>query len=817
MSELNDLERDLIPDDSVLPLMSLREVVMFPRSIVPLFVGREASIKAIESAIALHDKHIFLVTQKTPEKEKPEPEDLYAVGTVSRILQMLRLPDGTIKVLFEGLSRANWRMVEVDPGNARDFPLAHVERLDDIGGVASEGEALIRSVNEALENYARGNKKLAPESLLAMAALREPGALADAVMPHLKIDFERKQRALEILNAQERLEYVYELLLAEVEIASIEKRVKGRVKSQMEKNQREYYLNEQIKAIHKEMGREDDPAAEAAELEKRLDEKVMTDESRERVKKEIRKLKQMQPSSAEYTVVRNYVDWVLDLPWGVVKESSLDLPHARAILDEDHYGLEKAKERILEYIAVLSLVKTMKGPILCFVGPPGVGKTSIAKSIARAMDREFVRVSLGGVRDEAEIRGHRRTYVGALPGKILHSLRRCKFNNPVICLDEVDKMSMDFRGDPSAALLEVLDPEQNYAFNDHYLDLDYDLSKVFFITTANTLHSIPLPLQDRMEIIRLPGYLETEKLKISKQFLFEKQIGLHGLTKDNLSISDNAMLEIIRRYTREAGVRNLEREIAAVCRKAATKIVEGGAEQKSVAVSKQTVNTFLGVPKFRHEKREDKPAVGVCTGLAWTQMGGEILMVEVVLMPGSGKVEITGKLGDVMQESARAAVSYLRSRSDLFGLKRDFHKEIDIHVHVPEGATPKDGPSAGVTLVSAIVSAVLNIPIHNNVAMTGEITLRGRVLPIGGLREKLLAAHRGLIDTVLIPAENEKDLKEVPEEILKDLKVIPVENVDEVLERALVCANPPALFCGRDNISPLSELLVKEEYQRPTH
>jgi len=454
------------------------------------------------------------------------------------------------------------------------------------------------------------------------------------------------------------------------------------------------------------------------------------------------------------------------------------------------------------------------------VGPPGVGKTSIAKSIARAMDREFMRLSLGGVRDEAEIRGHRRTYVGALPGKIIHSLRRCKFNNPVICLDEVDKMSTDFRGDPSSALLEVLDPEQNYAFNDHYLDLDYDLSKVFFITTANTLDSIPLPLRDRMEIIRLPGYLETEKLKIAKQFLLGKQRELHGLGEDTLSISDNAMLEIIRRYTREAGVRNLEREIAAICRKAAMKIVEGRAEAdgvKAVAVGKQTVGGFLGIPKYRHEEREEAAQVGVSTGLAWTQMGGEILLVEVVLMNGSGKVEITGKLGEVMQESARAALSYLRSRSDLFGLKRDFHKEIDIHVHVPEGATPKDGPSAGVALVTAIVSALLNIPVRNDVAMTGEITLRGRVLPIGGLREKLLAAHRGLVRMVLIPAENEKDLKEVPDEILKDLKVVPVQNVDEVLEKALVCGNSGALFCGRDNISPLSDLLVKEEYQRPTH
>ncbi len=816
MTDYDALEPNTQPDDSVLPLMSLREVVMFPRSIMPLFVGREASIKAIESAIALHDKHIFLVTQRSPEQEKPEAADLFPVGTVSRILQMLRLPDGTIKVLFEGLYRANWNILATDPTDAGDFPLVHVDRLDDAAGDGGEGEALIRAVNESLETYARSNKKLAPESILAMAALRDSGQLADAIMPHLKVDFERKQRALEIADGAKRLEYVYELLLGEIEIASIEKRVKGRVKGQMEKNQREYYLNEQMKAIHKEMGREDDPMAEAVELEKRLDEKIMPEESRERVKKEIHKLRQMQPSSAEYAVVRNYVDWILDLPWGALKPADVDIARAHKVLDEDHYGLEKPKERILEYIAVLSLVKTMKGPILCFIGPPGVGKTSIAKSIAHATDREFVRISLGGVRDEAEIRGHRRTYVGALPGKIIHNLRRCKFNNPVICLDEVDKLSTDFRGDPSAALLEVLDPEQNYAFNDHYLDLDYDLSKVFFITTANTLDSIPLPLRDRMEIIRLPGYMETEKLKIAKQFLLGKQREMHGLTEENLTISDEAMMQIIRRYTREAGVRNLEREIAALCRKAARRIVEDK-NVATVAVGLDNLEELLGVPRFRHEEREDKAQVGVTTGLAWTQMGGELLLVEVVIMNGTGKVEITGKLGDVMQESARAALSYLRSRSDLFGLKRDFHKEIDIHVHVPEGATPKDGPSAGVALATSIASALLNIPVRNDVAMTGEITLRGRVLPIGGLREKLLAAHRGRVGTVFIPAENEKDLKEVPDEILRDLKIVPVENVDTVLEQALECSGHDELFCGRDDIAPLSQILVKEEYRRPTH
>ncbi len=798
-----------------LPLMSLREVVMFPRSIVPLFVGRETSIKAIEKAIADCDKLIFLVTQRVPEKERPSAEELFEVGTVSRVLQMLRLPDGTIKVLFEGLHRAAWDVEDYD--QSRDFAEVTATPVFEEEPPSFESAALVRAVHESLEQYGKINKKLAPEAILAITAIKEPGKLADSIMPHLKVDFSRKQRALEEFNTLRRLEVVYEYILGEIEIVNIEKRVKGRVKTQMEKNQREYYLNEQIKAIHKEMGREDDPQAEAAELEKQLAQKVMPDECRERVRKEIKKLKQMPPSSAEYTVVRNYVDCVLDLPWGVLKDTRIDIAAARTILDEDHYGLEKPKERILEYMAVQSLVETMKGPILCFVGPPGVGKTSIAKSIARAMDREFVRLSLGGVRDEAEIRGHRRTYVGALPGKIIQSLRRCKSNNPVLCLDEVDKMSTDFRGDPSAALLEVLDPEQNGAFNDHYLDLDYDLSKVFFITTANTLHSIPLPLQDRMEIIRLPGYLETEKFKIAEQFLLPKQKEQHGLKGENLTISENALYEIIRRYTKEAGVRNLERKLATVCRKAAMKIVEEGVRDKTVPVTVQNIGSMLGIPEFRYGEREEKAQVGVCTGLAWTQLGGELLLVEVAIMPGQGKVEITGKLGDVMQESAKAALSYIRSRSDVFGLKRDFYKDIDIHVHVPEGATPKDGPSAGITLTTALTSALLNIPVRNDLAMTGEITLRGRILPIGGLREKLLAAHRGLLRTVLIPGENEKDMKEVPASILKDLEVIRVESMDQVLERALICDDSLRLFCGRDTVTPLTNLLVKEEFQRPTH
>jgi len=807
------------PEALTLPMMSLREVVMFPRSIVPLFVGREASIKAIETAVADYGKQIFLVTQKTPEKEHPEADDLYEVGTISKILQMLRLPDGTIKVLFEGVSRATWdpeaSTLNYESEDGDEFPRAKATVIPEADEATAEAKALVRAVHEALDEFGKVNKKVAPEAILAMSTIKEPGQLADQVMPHLKIDFARKQDILEELDPSRRLERVYELLLGEIEIVSIEKRVKGRVKDQMEKNQREYYLNEQVKAINKEMGREDDPQAEAKELEDQLDAKPMSDENRERVRKEIKKMRTMQPSSAEYTVVRNYIDWVLDLPWDNLKDDKdVNILEARKILDEDHFGLEKPKERILEYLAVQTLVETMKGPILCFVGPPGVGKTSIARSIARSMDREFLRLSLGGVRDEAEIRGHRRTYVGAMPGKIIQSLKRVDFNNPVICLDEVDKMSADFRGDPSAALLEVLDPEQNYAFNDHYLDLDYDLSKVFFITTANSLDGIPLPLQDRMEIIRLPGYLETEKVVIGRDFLLPKQIEQHGLKPENMKFSENAILNVVRYYTKEAGVRNLERELASICRKSAMKIVEEKDRDKVLHITKQSLEKLLGVTKFSYGEREEEAQVGVVNGLAWTQLGGEMLLVEVALMPGKGKVEITGKLGDVMQESARAAVSYIRSRSDLLGLKPDFYKMVDIHIHVPDGATPKDGPSAGITLTTALTSAFLNIPVRHDIAMTGEITLRGRVLPIGGLREKLLAAHRGLIKTVLIPAENEKDLKEVPKDILKDLEVIPVKTMDQVIDRALE-GGAETVWCKQHGEPPVANELLKEDQQKP--
>jgi ATP-dependent Lon protease len=809
------------PESVTLPMMSLREVVMFPRSIVPLFVGREASIKAIETAVADFGKQIFLVTQKSPEKEHPEPDDLYAIGTVSKILQMLRLPDGTIKVLFEGVSRATWEPASDGPvyeiEEEGEYPKARVTLIEEQASATAEASALVRAVHESLDEFGKVNKKVAPEAILAMSTIKEPGPLADQVMPHLKIDFSRKQEILEELDPSRRLERVYEMLLGEIEIVSIEKRVKGRVKEQMEKNQREYYLNEQVKAINKEMGREDDPQAEAQELEAQLDAKPMSDENRERVRKEIKKLRTMQTSSAEYTVVRNYVDWVLDLPWDNIKDDKdVDIKEARAILDEDHFGLEKPKERILEYLAVQTLVETMKGPILCFVGPPGVGKTSIAKSIARSMDREFLRLSLGGVRDEAEIRGHRRTYVGAMPGKIIQSLKRVKHNNPVICLDEVDKMSADFRGDPSAALLEVLDPEQNYAFNDHYLDLDYDLSKVFFITTANNLDGIPLPLQDRMEIIRLPGYLENEKVEIAKGFLVPKQLEQHGLKAENVKFSDNAILDVVRYYTREAGVRNLEREIASICRKSAMKVVEEHDLDKVIHVTKQGLEKFLGVTKFSYGERESEAQVGVCNGLAWTQLGGEMLLVEVALMPGKGKVEITGKLGDVMQESARAALSFIRARSDLLGLKSDFYKRVDIHIHVPDGATPKDGPSAGITLTTALISALLNIPVRHDLAMTGEITLRGRVLPIGGLREKLLAAHRGLIKTVIIPSENEKNLKDVPKDILKDLEIIPVKTMDEVIDKALE-SGVETILRPHHGEPPVAHELLKEDQRKPAH
>lgn len=800
-----------------LPLMTLRDVVMFPRAIIPLYVGRETSIKAVEKALADYDKKIFLVTQRNPEDEKPQQEDLFDVGVVCKILQLLRLPDGTIKVLFEGRDRAAWEGEDPLFDESGNFPIVSVQVMEEEIATGAEVDTLVSMVHEAVNTFGKKNKNLSKETIKAITGIYDPGHLADMIIPHLKVDFSQKQEALEHLNPYSRLELVYGLLLSQIEHSEVEEKINERVKEQIEQNQKQYYLNEQLKAIHKEMGMEQDAAAELDELLEQLEAKEMPDEAREKTRREIQKLKHIPPSSAEYTVIRNYVDCILDLPWNLIKKTDLDIDEATKILDEDHFGLEKPKERILEFLAVQKLVEKISGQILCFVGPPGVGKTSLAKSIARAMDKEFVRLSLGGVRDEAEIRGHRRTYVGALPGKIIQALKRKEYNNPVMCLDEVDKMSTDFRGDPSSALLEVLDPEQNYAFSDHYLDLDYDLSNVFFITTANTLQTIPWALRDRMEIIQIPGYLETEKMQIAKSFLLPKQIAKHGLQTGQVHISDRSIQEVIRHYTRESGVRNLERELASICRKLAKRVVQEKKTNQIVQVNKKSVGNLLGVPQYRHGEREEKALVGLSTGLAWTEMGGELLMIEVALMSGTGKIEVTGKIGDVMQESAKAALSYVRSRTELFGLKSEFYKEVDIHIHIPEGATPKDGPSAGITMGTALVSALLNMPVNNDLAMTGEITLRGRVLPIGGLREKLLAAHRGLISKVIIPKDNSKDLKEVPQAILKDLDILEVEHMDEVLPLALVNVQSEEIFCGQPKGMSLVQSLRQEQNRPQAH
>lgn len=814
----------------ILPMMTLREVVIFPGSITPLFVGRDVSIRAIEESISSYKKHIFLVTQREADIEKPNPEDLYPIGVVSRILQLMRLPDGNIKVLFEGLYRATWdtfenKDAEIVPqsflhdaqdfspafGN-NNFPCLITNEIQDIDATPIEAEALYRAIHDAIEDFSKVNKKITPEHVAAISALHHAGKLSDAIMPHLKLDFTKKQEVLETLDTAERLSKAYELLNSELAVADLEKKIKSRVKDQMEKNQREYYLSEQIKAIHKEMGNED-PQAEADELEQRINEKNMPDEAKERALRELKKLRPMSPSSAEYSVARNYIDWVLDLPWNELKDIHIDIKEAKNILDNAHFGLEKPKERILEYLAVQKLTDGLKGPILCFVGPPGVGKTSLAKSVAEATGRDFVRISLGGVRDEAEIRGHRRTYVGAMPGKILMALRKAKSNNPLFCLDEIDKMTADFRGDPSSALLEVLDPEQNNTFSDHYLDLDYDLSKVFFITTANTLGDIPAPLRDRMEIIELSSYLETEKMSIAKDFLLPKQRKMHGLEQNNLQIDNTAMLEIIRSYTREAGVRNLERQVATLCRKTAIKMVENNADKEKlcVHVKKKDLRNYLGIQKYRFGDKENNAQIGVVAGLAYNMVGGDILYIETAVMPGTGKILTTGQLGSVMKESAEAAFSYVRSRANLLGLRPDFYKDIDIHIHVPEGATPKDGPSAGITIATSIASALLGIPVQENVAMTGEITLRGRVLAIGGLREKLLAAKRSNIKTVIIPIDNKKDIEEIPKEITNSLKMKFVSHVDEVLPIAFNKKSTEIFQSTTDNANFIDNLKSHEK------
>jgi len=773
-----DDKKDEIPS---MPLLPLRDVVVFPHMIVPLFVGRDKSIAALESAMK-YEKSIFMVAQKSAQKDEPSENDIYKIGTVGIIIQLLRLPDGTVKVLVEGKKRGIIR----EYLSMEDFFTVKVEEIEEEGeGDRVKAEALIRSLNEAFESYVKLSKKVHVEMVNTISSIESPSKLADVIVSHVSVKLEDKQRILEIISVPERLEAVYEMLLGEIEILQVEEKIKRRVKKQMEKTQKDYYLNEQMRAIQKEMGEKDDLKSEIAELEKRLKQKKLPEEAQKKVKGEIKKMQMMAPMSAEATVVRNYIDWLLDLPWYEKTENKHTLKESEAILEEDHFGLKQVKERIIEYLAVQSLIKKNKGSILCLVGPPGVGKTSVAKSVARATNRKFVRFSLGGVRDEAEIRGHRRTYIGALPGKIVQLMKKAGSNNPVFCLDEVDKLSSDFRGDPSSALLEVLDPEQNNAFNDNYLEVDYDLSDVMFITTANILQTIPAPLQDRMEVIRIAGYTEPEKLNIAKKFLVAKEMEANGLTEKNVAFTDGAILTIIRQYTREAGVRNMEREIASICRKIARKIVSEGI-QDQIRVSSKAVPKYLGVPKFRHGETEGKDQIGLSTGLAWTEVGGELLVIEATIMKGTGKMVMTGKLGDVMQESVQAAMTYVRSRADEFGLPEHYYKETDVHVHVPEGAIPKDGPSAGIAMVTAIASAYMKKKVRGDLAMTGEITLRGRILPIGGLKEKLLAAHRGNIKTVIIPKDNEKDLAEVPANVIKALKIIPAEHMDEVLAVAFV-------------------------------
>jgi ATP-dependent Lon protease len=786
----------------IMPLLPLRDIVVFPSMVVPLFVGRDKSVNALEKAMG-SDKKIFLAAQTKAKTDTPGEGDIYRVGTVANILQILRLPDGTVKVLVEGDYRA--RIINFVPNP--DHFTAQLEVLEETEEKSVEVEALMRGVRSSFEAYSKHNKKITQEIMDAVAAVENVSRLADTVASYMPFKLDVKQKLLETLSVSQRIEKLFGHIRSEIEIIQTEERIKGRVKKQMEKTQREYYLNEQMRAIQKEMGEKDDLKSELEEIEKRIKRKRLSQEAAAKVRGELKKLKLMSPMSAEATVVRNYIDWILSLPWYEKTKDKIDIDEATQILDEDHYALEKPKERIIEYLAVQALVKKIKGPILCFVGPPGVGKTSLARSIARAMNRNFIRLSLGGVRDEAEIRGHRRTYIGALPGKIIQSLKKVKSNNPVFCLDEIDKMSMDFRGDPSAALLEVLDPEQNFAFNDHYLDLDYDLSEVFFITTANTLHSIPPPLRDRMEIIQLAGYTEYDKLNIARNFLIKKQSTANGISAANIDFGDEILLYIIRHYTKEAGVRNLEREIGSVCRKVAKEVVRNGPETR-VEISEDVIQEFLGIPKFHYGRAEEKDEVGLAMGLAWTEFGGDILGIETVIMPGKGKVMITGKLGEVMQESAQAALSYVRSRATQLGLDPEFHRNFDIHVHVPEGGIPKDGPSAGITMATSIVSALSKIPVRSDVAMTGEITLRGRVLPIGGLKEKILAAHRALLKTVLIPKDNAKDLKEIPAKILEEINIELLTHMDDVLRLALAPKEAGELFKEPEAEAPV--ILPKE-------
>ena len=774
----------------VVPVLPLRDIVVFPHMIVPLFVGREKSVRALEE-VTKEDKQILLVTQKDAAQDDPTTDDIYTVGTIGTVLQLLKLPDDTVKVLVEGTARA--RITKYTDKDV--FFEAEAEVFTDEIPDAKEVEALARTVVSQFEQYIKLNKKVPPEVLVSVNQIEDPSKLADTVASHLGLKIPDKQELLEIHSVAERLERIYAFMEAEIGVLQVEKRIRSRVKRQMEKTQREYYLNEQLKAIQKELGEGEDGRDELAELEERIKKTKFTKEAAEKCKAELKKLRSMSPMSAESTVVRNYLDWMLSIPWKKQTKVKKDIRLAKKVLDDDHYGLEKVKDRILEYLAVQQRINKIKGPILCLVGPPGVGKTSLGKSIAKATGRNFIRMSLGGVRDEAEVRGHRRTYIGSMPGKIIQGMKKAKSSNPLFLLDEIDKLGQDWRGDPSSALLEVLDPEQNNTFQDHYLEVDYDLSDVMFLTTANTLR-MPQPLLDRMEIIRIPGYTEDEKVEIARRHLIPKQMSEHGLKKGEWQISDDALRDIIRYYTREAGVRNLERELANLTRKAIKELMMQKATK--ISITRRNLGKFAGVHRYRFGELENEDMVGITTGLAWTEVGGEILSIEAVTLPGKGRVHATGKLGDVMKESVQASESFVKARAAAFGIKPTIFERKDIHVHVPEGATPKDGPSAGVALLTSIVSVLTGIPVRRDVAMTGEITLRGRVLPIGGLKEKLLAAHRAGIKTVLIPADNEKDLADIPDNVKRVLKIIPVANVEEVLRNALVRALEPIEWTDTD-------------------
>ncbi|HWD57145.1 MAG TPA: endopeptidase La [Stellaceae bacterium] len=794
------------------PVLPLRDIVVFPHMIVPLFVGREKSVRALEDVMK-DDKQILLVTQKNAAQDDPTTGDIFMVGTVGTVLQLLKLPDGTVKVLVEGGQRARiQRFAENDA-----FFQAYAEGLGDGGGSAQETEALARTVVAQFEQYIKLNKKIPPEVLVSINQIEDPGKLADTVASHLTLKIPEKQELLETVPVSERLEKVFGYMEGEIGVLQVEKRIRNRVKRQMEKTQREYYLNEQLKAIQKELGEGEDGKDEMAELEAKIAKTKFSKEARDKALAELKKLRSMSPMSAEATVVRNYLDWMLSLPWHARTKIKRDIASAEKVLNADHFGLEKVKERILEYLAVQQRMRKMKGPILCLVGPPGVGKTSLGKSVARATGRNFVRMSLGGVRDEAEIRGHRRTYIGSMPGKVLQGMKKAKSSNPLFLLDEVDKLGADWRGDPSSALLEVLDPEQNSTFADHYLEVDYDLSDVMFVTTANTLR-MPQPLMDRMEIIRIPGYTEDEKVEIAKRHLIPKQIEAHGLKKGEWAISEDALRDVIRYFTREAGVRNLEREIANLTRKAIKDILmkKVGKDGK-VTVTRRNLDKYAGVRRFRFGEAESEDLVGVTTGLAWTEVGGELLTIEAVTLPGKGRVTATGKLGDVMKESVQAAESYVKSRSTVYGILPSIFDKKDIHVHVPEGATPKDGPSAGVGMLTSIVSVLTGIPVKRDIAMTGEITLRGRVLPIGGLKEKLLAALRGGLKTVLIPLENEKDLAEIPDNVKRGMKIIPVNTADEVLLHALAGPLTPVTWVEEAETAPVIPASGEERSGVLTH